>query len=150
MTDHTIKTLKIVYNKYGKGNLLTFDRFLPCLEKLCNIMNNTNTSVDHRVAYVIFLLADEDKSGDINFDEFQKFWVKRHYYFGLFSKKDRVIKSYNLFKKYSTHGCMSIHQFVEMMDELGVYYEENDFNSINRNDDDVITFDEFVQWLKWY
>lgn len=151
-----LTVLKSVFGKYdtdGSGylNLKEFTLFLVRLGKHVKELKK----VSPEIASAVFALIDKNGDEKINFQEFCEWWnidaSKRYGYF-TGEKKELLRKSYNLYYKYSSSSerGMTFENFGNLMDTLGMEYDEEHFDSLDIDHDGTLSFEEFCNWLNWF
>ena len=146
--DETI--LRAIFNKYdtkktGKMSLQQFTLLITQLGQHVYQLKDT------KFIKAPFALFDKDSDNYLNYNEFSNWWASKDRY-SFFSGKKAVLlkKAYVLYTQYTKDGVMTLSKFSEMMEFLGIAYSEVDFDALDKNEDGIINFDEFCQWLKWF
>jgi Ca2+-binding EF-hand superfamily protein len=155
MNDQEIEVLRSVFKKYdtesiGKINLSQFILFVTRLSKYIEELHGIEISK----AGVVFNLLDADRDGYLTFDDFLRWWDSTDgepYSFFIGEKSRLLEKAYNLYSNYtSTTGNMTYSQFENMMDMLDIPHTEDAFDDLDTDGDGLLSFSEFIDWLKWF
>ena len=150
-----ISVLRSVFRKYDKDNngYLTPEEFTLFINRLGKHVK-TIKKVTPETMKAFFALIDENSDGKIDFNEFCNWWNtdedKRYGYFS--EEKAKLLrKSYNLYKTFcSDENGMTIYQFGRLMDTLEIEWEEEDFDSLDQDENGLLSFEEFCRWLNWF
>jgi Ca2+-binding EF-hand superfamily protein len=153
--------LDSVFKKYDKLNrgYLDLDQFILFLVKLGKHVKELK-KIKENTAIAVFSFIDKNSDGKINYEEFCNWWglsnsSERYSYF-TGEKSELLKKSYELYCKYSTTSSfekngIAIMQFEKMMDEFKIdYNEEEDFDKLDKDEDGLLSFQEFCLWLNWF
>ncbi len=148
--DETV--LRAVFNKYDtkKTGYLSLQQFILLITRLGKHVRELR-GVEFAEARSAFALFDKDSDGKLNYAEFANWWTSENRY-SYFSGEKAILlrKAYALYTKYTNGEAMTISKFSEMMEALGITYSEADFDALDKNEDGLISFDEFCQWLEWF
>ena len=142
--------LRCVFDKYNinKDGYLCyseFKRFIIRLAKHTNV-NTNQDSIKYAFAYL-----DTDGDGRLSFDEFKSWWLKEGKYDIFCGTKSILLrKAYKLYQTYTSDDKMSLSNFRQMMVDMGIDFEEEEFYNIDIDKNGILTFDEFVKWLRWF
>jgi len=145
--------LRAVFNKYStKGSgYLTLQQFVLLVTRLGKHVSQLR-GVEFTEAQSAFALFDKDADKRLSFSEFSNWWTSEDKY-SYFSGEKAVLlrKAYALYSEYTNgEAGMSISRFSEMMETLKISYSDMDFDRLDKNEDGLISFDEFCQWLDWF
>ena len=145
------RVLRTVFAKFdedktGYLNKQQFTRFLIKLSKY-----NPTVAIESDNINALFLLFDSDHDDKLSYDDFSRWWNSGT----LRVPAELLSKAYSLYIDHSSQirqggRGMNINQFEEMMGRLRLRYQEEMFDQIDSNEDGLLTFDEFVKWLKWF
>jgi len=155
MNNEEVEILKSVFNKYDtdKTGYLTPQQFTFLISRLGRHVKELK-GVEFSTAQAVFGLLDTDGDKRLSFDDFVEWWrsedSERYSYFA--DEKSKLLsKAYNLYSTYvSETGNMTYLQFNNMMDELELDHGDYDFDILDTNDDGLLSFSEFVNWLNWF
>lgn len=157
MNEEEIEILQSVFNKYDtdQRGYLTPHQFTLLISRLGRYIKELR-GVEFSTAQAVFGLLDTDGDKRISFDDFVGWWrsededSQRYSYF--IGEKGKLLrKAYGLYSSYvSETGNMTYLQFNNMMDELGLEHDEYTFDLLDVNDDGLLSFSEFLQWLNWF
>lgn len=145
--------LRAVFNKYDtKGvGYLTLQQFILLITRLGKHVSQLR-GTEFAEAQSAFALFDKDSDKKLSFSEFSDWWTSEdRYSFFSGEKAELLRKAYVLYSKYTQgEAAMTISKFSEMMEALEISYSETDFDALDKNEDGLISFDEFCQWLDWF
>jgi len=154
LNDDDLAILRSAFNRYDRdhtGSLSSseFVLFLTRLGKHVKELKGVETST----AKAVFAFLDKDADGRMTFDEFCMWWLDdasgRYGYFT--GEKSRLLrKAYDLYSTHASSGGMTYHQFDNLLDQLGIEHTDYDFDALDENDDGVLSFPEFCEWLQWF
>jgi len=148
-----LEFLRQVFKKFDTHNTgyLDSDEFhnlIVGVAKQVTTLNHTDISTTEAA----FAYYDRNRDGKLSFQEIYKWWIseKRFRFFmgdcaGLIKKARQIYKSY---AKTSTKG-MTFAEFERLLDDLKIQHEETAFDNIDTDDDGLVSFTEFFDWLKW-
>lgn len=153
---HEVSVLRTAFDRYdtdktGKMSPKQFILFLNQLSK--HVPELKGCEFGEGVA--IFAILDKDRDGFMSFEDFCAWWAspdaERYKYFTR-EKSELLDKAYRLYTSYSSENGteMSYHQFNEMMDELGISYDDYTFDALDKDEDGILSFEEFCTWLNWF
>ena len=156
-----VAVLKATFKKYDKNHTgtLSLCQFTLFLSRLSKHVTELRGIVMQEAA-AAFNLLDCDRDGALSFEEFCDWWARgeseRYSYF-IGDKGQLLKKAYAMYIKYTLSNSqddqpqpMTYDQFERMMEELGLPHSEYDFDDLDQDDDGLLTFDEFCEWLNWF
>jgi Ca2+-binding EF-hand superfamily protein len=150
--------LDSVFKKYDKLNrgYLDLDQFILFLVRLGKHVIELR-KVTKSSAIAVFSFIDKNSDGKINYEEFSSWWgynASQRYSYFTGEKSELLKKSYNLYCEYSTSSFekngINIMEFEKMMDEFKIEYDEEDFDKLDKDEDGLLSFQEFSLWLNWF
>ena len=147
---NTFDIINGVFEKYSVNGLMDDIRFASVIVKLSTYVDRlVGASKDN--CFAAFALLDTDADGYIDAETFKIWWNKQDKYDDITGEKaNKILRAYNLYKKYSFDKRMIIHGFLRFAKDLNIKATEDDFDEIDTNDDGVIDFVEFSRWLGWF
>ena len=141
-----LKSLFLKYDKDGNGQLNKEE--LSILFK-----DDLGFTKDQSEAYA--LLLDKDGNGQVSFEEFNT-WLKSGENFQNINDKSRyqlLKKAVDMFKKYDVDNSQALdrEEFKKLFKDVGG--KAKNLNAalaeLDQNDDNRISFQEFLKWLNW-
>ena len=150
--------LRQVFAKYdGDGDgFLSYEDFLKLIHALSLHIPELKGFEENTVRGV-FELMDINHDGKLSYSEYERWWLmpqKYSYFMG--GKANLLRKAYNLFHQYvqydeeTAERAMTLEQFQRMMFRLGIPFTEDMFDAIDTDEDGLVDFGEFCQWLNWF
>jgi Ca2+-binding EF-hand superfamily protein len=125
--------------------VIKLSRHLPEMEKV-NI---------HTIEAVFSLMAD--RKGFLDYEGFERWWRssdKFHYFY--LDNGIQLTKAYVLYSKYVDEstafgggGGLTLENFTRMLGDLKLEGDDSDFDRLDTDDDGVLSFKEFYEWLGW-
>jgi len=147
--------LRAVFSKYDTKDTgyLSLQQFTFLITRLRKYVPELR-GVEFAEAQSAFALFDKDGDKRLSFSEFREWWTSKDRY-SYFSGEKAVLlrKAYALYSEYLPEkgkAALNISKFSEMMEALGITYTESDFDRLDKNEDGLISFDEFCEWLDWF
>jgi Ca2+-binding EF-hand superfamily protein len=147
--------LRSVFNRYDKsrtGSLSSseFVLFLTRLGKHVKELEQIGNTEIISVAKAVFALFDKDCDGRMTFDEFC-LWFNSSENCSYFTGEKAFLlrKAYDLYTSASS-GRMTHSQFNDLLDKLGIEHTEYDFDALDNDEDGLLSFSEFCNWLNWF
>jgi len=138
--DKIIRSIFLYYDT-NHDEVLTFYEF----KKLCN-------DLGYDLYDVQFKYINKDINDTITYNEFKEWWLQDDKLKILFEENvEKVYYAYNVYKKgIDEYKILDYVNFNKMIDK---YYHcsisEEEFNQYNKNGDNVLEFNEFLNWLRW-
>lgn len=132
-------------------NVMQVSKFLEDLSSYNPILKN----IDDELIKAFFSLIDVNCDGKIFFDEFVAWWrgeISCRERFETFKpdKRELLRKAWRIFHRFSIGNVVPYRKFEAMMGYLNVPYASIDFDLLDLNNDGVLSFSEFCDWLKWF
>lgn len=150
--DSDESVLRAVFNKYDtdKSGYLSPQQFIFLVSRLSKHVPELQ-GVEFSNAQTAFVLFDKDADQLLSFSEFKDWWSSNDKY-TFFSGEKAVLlrKAYALYTEYTQGGTLNLSKFSEMMESLGITYNDSDFDILDKDKDGRISFDEFCRWLNWF
>ena len=155
MSDYE-EILKRVFKKFDveKSGFLKrsqFEKFICELEKTSGEFNVTSKDIN-----IMFDFLDKDMDNKLSKYEFG-LWLVRQDKYSFFDehRKNLLIKAHNLFSSYAStvkgeSKGLRYSQFEDMMEDLNIKHEDDDFDNLDIDNNGLISFSEFCKWLKWF
>lgn len=155
--DDDITILKSVFNKYDQdaSGWLNNHQFTLLLARLGKYVPELK-GVEIEVTNAVFAYLNVNGDGKMSFDEFQKWWYSRckkptSYSYFMGKKGQLLRKAYTLYKKYTGISInMSYEQFNKMLDEMKITHGDDEFDRLDQDNNGVLSFSEFCNWLDWF
>jgi len=149
--DETV--LKAVFSKYDTKStgFLSLQQFILLVTRLAKYVPELH-GIEFSTAQSSFALFDRDADKHLSLKEFKDWWRSKDKYTFFEGEKAILLrKAYALYKEYTgENSAMNLYEFSQMMETLGITYKETDFDLLDRNEDGLISFDEFCKWLNWF
>ncbi len=155
-SDKDLAILRSVFDKFdiNKSNSLSLTQFINILVKLQKVIPGMDKD-EFKIATAVFTLYDKDNTGSLSFEEFCGWWKSEYLVYNkgkslshfLGKKKELLLKAYDLYKKYSEKDGLTYNGFFEMLDNLNIVYDEDDFDRLDKDFDGILSFNEFCFWL---
>ena len=140
-----------VFFKFSHGApQLKTDQFSELLNALSKRIPSLSAVSLDQAAAVTFFYADKPNDG-MTLLEFGEWWRNSNRYSFLIGEKAELFrKAYNLYKKYSKKEGMTYDEFDSLIREMKLNVSDDAFDSIDRDDDGLLNFSEFCEWLNWF
>jgi len=153
MEDDTTILLS-VFNKYStdKSDSLSLKQFVRLISRLGKHVKELQ-GVEFSTAQAVFAVFNKEHNGKLTFDEFEEWWKSSDsdgYKYFTKDKSKLLRKAFRLYNKYTTDGAMTFAEFENMMDELDLPHTELSFDLLDTDDDGLLSFGEFCEWLHWF
>lgn len=155
VSNDDLAVLRSAFNKYDedKSGSLSNSEFIMFLKRLGRYVNDLK-GVEESTANAVFALLDKNADGRLTFNEFCTWWIsdaseKYTYFTG--DTAPLLRKAYNLYKLSTRgEGRMSYNQFENLLDKLGIEHTDYDFDDLDQDEDGLLSFPEFCDWLNWF
>eukprot|EP00188_Purpureofilum_apyrenoidigerum_P003737 Plantae.Rhodophyta-Purpureofilum_apyrenoidigerum.ctg39791.p1 GENE.Plantae.Rhodophyta-Purpureofilum_apyrenoidigerum.ctg39791~~Plantae.Rhodophyta-Purpureofilum_apyrenoidigerum.ctg39791.p1 ORF type:complete len:160 (+),score=49.14 Plantae.Rhodophyta-Purpureofilum_apyrenoidigerum.ctg39791:112-591(+) len=103
-------------------------------------------------------ILDRDGSGEIEFDEFYRYWLKSSHFKKIkFERIDQMKTAVAIFKRHDRQmrGYIDAPQFQALVKDLGMSAmsaerAQQAVRELDKNKDGVINFNEYIDWLGWF
>jgi len=138
----------------GDNNYLTFEQFkklIIALSKHESELNYVVKSLDcDYIIKAVFLYYSFNQYDKLSFEETYNWWISSDKY-SFFSKKRSVllVKAKRLYLSYTKNNKMTYDEFANLLEHLKINQPENTFDNIDANEDGLVSFREFFDWLNW-
>ncbi len=161
--DQEIIVLKQVFNKYDtdRDGYLGLDEFVKLVNALTLKLsedivgknkNGTKKLIDPLIILAAHKYYDLDGKGTLTFAEVYKWWSSNNKFYLLVGEPARLLyKAYQLFCGYAQGkgGQMTFDNFELLLEHKNIGHQDNTFDRIDINEDGLVNFHEFFNWLKW-
>lgn len=155
VSDQEIEFLRKVFRKFdtlntGYLDASQFAKFIKTLSKQI-----PEISVDNTICEAVFAFYDKDNNKRLSFEEIYAWWIS-HDKFQYFTGQKSILmkKARQLFMKYAENinnsSGMTFSEFESLLYDHNKHHDESAFDNIDKDEDGVISFTEFVQWLGWF
>ncbi|HMP29264.1 MAG TPA: hypothetical protein PKD85_06675 [Saprospiraceae bacterium] len=136
-----------IFSKYAKNGVMKSKNFTHFIDKLKDI--DDTLKVDEGTSIAVFYLIATSKI--VTILEFKNWWFSEDkYVFFNGEKAALLLKAYDLFERYSKRGILDLENFLELLSDLKLKGSEDDFDTLDFNEDGGIDFREFCEWLNWF
>lgn len=139
--DKIIRSIFIYYDK-DHDNVLSFNEF----KKLCSDLGFD--LYDFQFDYV-----DTREDKQISYDEFKDWWLRGDKLKILMEDNvDKVYYAHNVYKQgIEEYKILDYENFNKLIDKCyNCSISEDEFKQYNKNNDNVLEFNEFLNWLRWF
>jgi len=153
--DQELEYLREVFkrlNSDGSGNLSLKD-----FTDLINIFAKQVPEIEFLDTIVIdgvFSYFDIDHDKRLSFQEFYSWWISPNRFKFFIGDVARLMKKarqlYSTYSKKNNNKGISFKEFETLMEELEIPYNNDSFDNLDTNEDGLMNFPEFVDWLKWF
>lgn len=135
------KIIKSIFVYYDKNidNFLTFNEF----KQLCNDLGFD--LYDFQFKYI-------EENNLISYNEFKEWWLKEDKFKVLSDENfDKVYYAHDVYKKgIDEFGILTFDNFNKVINKYyGCSISEEEFNTYNKNHNNKMEFNEFLDWLRW-
>ena len=153
VSDQEIDFLRKVFKKFDTLNTGYLDnlQFTKLIKTLSRQV--PEIIVDNTICEAVFAYYDKDNNKRLSFDEIYSWWIS-HDKFKFFMGNKAILmkKARQLFTKYAistnANGMLFL-EFESLLFDYNKYHDESAFDSIDKDEDGIISFTEFVHWLGW-
>lgn len=158
-SDRELSTLKKVFSIYSITpsnprdeyfmNVIQVQKFLGELASYNPVLK----SVDDELVKAFFSLVDVNVDGKIFFEEFVEWWrgdSRERYEVFKPEKRELLRKAWRIFHRFSIGNVIPYRKFEGLMGYLNTPHSSIDFDILDINNDGVLSFSEFCDWLKWF
>ena len=133
--------LERVFNKYSaNGKYLEKDEFV-------HIARRVNPGMEKGLYKAFYFLFCEENPY-MFFNSFKKWWDIKHVY--LLDGGDKLLTAYQMYKAYKTGNGINIDDFKNLIEDLDILQDPKEFQFLDMDSNGVLSFAEFVNWLKWF
>lgn len=111
------------------------------------------TCMNERVAKAVFAYYDVNCDGRISFKELCNWWMSKERFnkFFVTKKCKLLVSTHEIFKKYAPNGkTMTYTNFERLLGDLRLAHDEYTFDILDEDQDGLMNFREFIDWLKWF
>jgi hypothetical protein len=147
--DNDALVIKGVFSKYtGGAEKLSRDQFTKMVMDLSKYSPELKGIEQQEVqaAYALF------STGGMSFANFN-YWWRSTGKFKMFTGEKGVLlrKAWTLYKKYALRDSqIDLESFMRLLDDLHIKGSEEDFDKIDVDDNGLLNFKEFSNWLQWF
>jgi len=145
-----INVLKNIFAEFdGDSGYLTCNQFVSFITALSAYEKELKIFENYTINSV-YKYLDKDGDDKLSFSEIYKWWTMPKKY-ELFSEKSAPLinKANKLYSSYSKKSTMTYDEFEQLLEFLKVDHNESTFDQIDKNEDGLMSFDEFFDWLGW-
>lgn len=153
MDDKELEFLKKVFNKFDtkKTGSLTAEEYTKFVKTLSKQIPTLES--DNQICEAIFASLDRDHNGVLSFDEIKQWWISHDKFKNFIGKRAELMKkARGLFLKYSgttVKKGMNFDEFEKLLSDHKINHDESTFDMIDKDEDGLISFKEFMDWLNW-
>jgi len=150
MEDDEIDVLKSIFGAFdGKTGYLTYKQFVSFITALSAHEKELDISEPYTINSV-YKYLDKDGDDKLSFSEVYKWWTMPKKY-EFFSEKSSALinKANKLYSAHAKNTKMTYEEFEQLLEYLKVDHQESTFDQIDKNEDGLMSFDEFFDWLGW-
>jgi Ca2+-binding EF-hand superfamily protein len=148
-----IEFLKKVFKKFDANNTghLSADQYTKFVKTLSKQI--PELEIDAQICEAIFASLDKDRNGVLSFEEIRQWWVTHDKFKNFIGKRAELMKKARaLFLKYSGTNVkkgMNFSEFEKLLMDHKINHDESAFDLIDKDEDGLISFNEFIEWLNW-
>lgn len=145
-----------LFKKFAKNNdhltLEQFKNLIKALSKHEPELNYTIKSLEcDYIIKAVFLYYCLDSYDKLSFQETYNWWISSNkYYFFSKKKSESLVKAKRLYMAHTKNNKMTYDEFENLLEHLKINQPENTFDNIDKNEDGLVSFREFFDWLNWY
>lgn len=143
--------MKDVFGRYDVNNkgYLSRREFYKFIVKF--MQNRKSDNITLKELESLYAYIDENGKDGVSFQEFRNWWTSANKYdfFTVKRFRELLLKGYQLYRKYTEGDNMHYHEFNTMMDDLDLERDDYSFDILDKNEDGIIAFREFMNWLDW-
>lgn len=149
--DYLIMKVFDRFDKNKKG-YLTRTEFNQFIRTLSSLFDKNLFISSEKFSNALFDYLNNNGKNKLKYRDFERWWSvsnEERYYFFIPDKKKKIIKAHRLYKFYTKHKDMNFHEFMNMVAEMNLNYSDYDFDILDRDNDGLLSFREFCNWLNY-
>ena len=141
--------LKAIFAKYSEKGIMKKGQFILMISKLSQRIKELEKLEIERIEAVFYLVAGDSI---LDFGEFERWWLSgsKFLYFTDHDKGSKLQKAYKLYRKYATEDKIDLEGFLRLVSDLKLRGTPDDFDYLDVDDDGMLSFREFCDWLRWF
>ena len=142
--------LEDIFEKFASDGVMKSKGFVKFIRQISgHIQDTLELKIEEGADKALFYFLAEGKT--LSFDNFKRWWVREDKFEILSGKKAKLLlKAWDLFSRYSSRGFIDMDNFLDLMMDLQLRGTEDDFDTLDINNDGKVDFREFCEWLRWF
>lgn len=124
-------------------------QFILMISKLSQRIKELEKIDIECIEAVFYLIAGDSI---LDFGEFERWWLSgsKFFYFTDQDARGKLQKAYKLYRKYATDDKVNLEGFLRLIGDLKLIGTPDDFDDLDVDDDGLLSFREFCDWLRWF